>query len=132
MALSFKKLAVIYELLYKDRMDVYSVQESTDEDGATVTGYPTTPQQQDVPCRISLSSKDAPKEKEDLYNKVELYPVVFCGLSVSVKAGDKLVIRRLDDDGNVYETYEGMLSISAKPNKYETHQEFMIGLKTEA
>ena len=132
MALPFKKLAKLYELLYRDRMDITSVQEGTDEDGATVNDYPNTPQQQDVPCRISLSSKDAPKEPGDLYNKVETYPVIFCSPTVAVKGGDKIVVRRLDDEGNVYETFEGMLAISGRSNKYETHQEFVLSMKGEA
>ena len=132
MALSLKKLAKLYELLYSDRMDITSAQEDIDEDGATVNGYPGTPQQKDIPCRISLSSKDAPKGKEELYNKVETYPIIFCSPAVTVKAGDKIVVRRLDNEGNVYETYEGMLAISGKSNKYETHQEFILSMKGEA
>lgn len=132
MALSFKKLTKLYDLLYRDRMDITSVEEATDEDGATVNGYPSTPQQVDVPCRISFSGKDAPKEPDQLYNKVEIQPVIFCNPMVNVKAGDKIVVRRLDDEGNVYETYEGMLAISGKSNKYETHQEFALSMKGEA
>ena len=132
MALPFKKLAKVYELLYTDRMDITSVRQGEDEDGATVNSYPTQPQQVDIPCRISLSSKDAPKEKEELYNKVETYPIIFCSPSVDVNAGDKITVRRLDSEGKVYETYEGMLSISGKPNKYETHQEFVLSMKGEA
>lgn len=132
MALSFKKLSKLYGLLYKDRMDITSVVEGTDDDGATVNNYPSTPQQTDVPCRISLSSKDAPKETEDLYNKVSNNPIVFCEPTVDVKAGDKVIVRRLDDEGNVYETYEGMLTISGRANKYETHQEFILSMKGDA
>lgn len=132
MALPFKKIAKLYELLYQDRMDITSIEETTDEDGATVSAYASTPQQVDVPCRISLSSKDAPRQPTELYNKVEIYPIVFCSPSVSVKPGDNVVVRRLDSDGNVYETYEGMLSISGKSNKYETHQEFILSMKGDA
>lgn len=132
MTLPFSKLSKVYELLYQDRMDITSVTEDTDEDGATVNDYPSTPQQQNIPCRISLSSKDAPKEPGELYSKVETYPIIFCNPSVTVKAGDKIVVRRLDDKGNVYETYEGMLSISGRANRYETHQEFILSLKDEA
>lgn len=132
MALSFKKLAKVYELLYRDRMDITSVQEDTDEDGATVNGYPSTPQQTDIPCRISLPSKDAPMELAELYNKVQTYPIIFCAPTVDVKPGDKIVVRRLDDGGNVYETFEGMLAISGRSNKYETHQEFELSMKGEA
>lgn len=132
MALPFKKVAKLYELLYQDRMDITSVEETTDEDGATVNDYSTTPQQTDIHCRISFPDKDAPKEPGELYNKVEIYPVIFCSPTVNVKAGDKIVVRRLDDDGNVYETYEGMLAISGRANKYETHQEFILSMKGKA
>lgn len=132
MKLPLKKLAKVYEMLYHDRMDITSVEESADEDGATINAYPDIPQQKDVPCRISLSSKDAPIGPEELYNKVEIHPIIFCGPTVDVKAGDKIVVRRLDSDGNVYETYEGMLSISGRANKYETHQEFMLSMRGEA
>lgn len=132
MALSFRRIARLYETLYTDRMDITSVEETSDEDGATVNAYPNTPQQVDVHCRISLSSKDAPKEKEELYNKVEMHPIIFCSPSVFVRPGDKIVVRRLDSEGTVYETYEGMLAISGKPNKYETHQEFALSMRGDA
>ena len=62
MALNLKSLAPIFNLLYSDRMDITSTTETEDEDGATVNGYATTPQQKDIPCRISFGNKDTPKK----------------------------------------------------------------------
>jgi hypothetical protein len=132
MSLSFKKIKNLYSALYRDRMDITSVQETEDEDGATVNGYPNEPQQKNIPCRISFPNKDTPKEKDELYNKVKINPIIFCDPEVDVKAGDKIVVRRLDELGNVYATYEGMLAISGKSNKYETHQEFQLNMDGDA
>ena len=132
MSISLSGLASLYELLYTDRMDITPVVEDMDDDGATVNGYPQTPQQKDVHCRISFSSQDTPKGKEELYNKVKMNPVIFCSVDVNVKPGDKIVVRRLRSDGLVYESYSGMLAISGRPNKYETHQQFELSMEGEA
>lgn len=132
MGISLGALGKLYEILYADRMDITSIVNDEDEDGATVTGYPTTPQQIDVPCRISLSAMDSPKEKTELYNTVKTKPVIFCRPDVNIKAGDKITVRRLKPDGTVYETYSGMLAISGRPNKYETHQQFELTMEGDA
>lgn len=128
--MNFSKIGKLYEALYTDRMDITSTEETTDEDGATVNGYPSKPQQVDVPCRISLSGKDTPLEPGEMINKVETNPLVFCSTNVQIKTGDKIVVRRLTTDGVVYDTYRG--AISAKPAKFETHQQVEIRLEVEA
>lgn len=132
MALNLKSLAPVFNLLYSDRMDITSTMETEDEDGATVNSYPTTPQQKDIPCRISFGNKDTPKKLGETHNKVEITPTIFCKLDAIVKAGDKVIVRRCYNDGTVYETYSGTLSISGKPNKYETHQVFELLIEDDA
>ena len=132
MALNLRRLAKVYQLLYTDRMDIYSTEETTDVDGATINDYPETPQQKDVPCRISFSSKDTPIQRGELYNNVKINPIIFCEPTIPVKAGDKIVVRRIDSDGKVFETYDGMISIGGRANKYETHQEFELSIEGDA
>ena len=123
--------ASFFEILYQDEMDVTSMESSTDSDGATTNAYPETPQQVNIPCRISLSSKDSPLQSSP-YEKVELNPVIFCALGVQIQPGDKITVRRKHENGTTYDTYEGLVSISGRPNRWSTHQEFELDMKGDA
>ena len=127
MSIDLRKYSRYLELLYNDRMDITSAEEAEDADGATTNEYPAVPQQVDVPCRISLSSKDQPSQASPA-ERVSMKPVIFCTTAVKVKAGDRVTVRRCHADGTVYETYEGLLAETGWPNKWETHQEFVLDM----
>ena len=131
MGIDFRKYSPYLGMLHKDRMDIYSTVEFEDADGATQNGYPEVPQQTDVPCRISLSTKDT-VEKVGPYETVKLNPTIFCGPDVMVSAGDRVVVRRCYSDGTVYSTYEGLLALTGRPNAWETHKEFELLMEGDA
>lgn len=119
------------ELLYNDRMDITSTVESVDEDGATVNGYPQEPQQKDVPCKVSLPSKDKVSDSET-FEAVSLNPIIFCSPRIKVRAGDRIAVRKCHPDGTVYESFRGLLAETGKPNVFVTHQEFELKLEGDA
>lgn len=131
MGIDLRRFSPYLDLLHNDRMDIYSTVESEDEDGAFSNVHPAQPQQKDVPCRISFSSKDT-ADMESPYEKVKLNPTIFCGRDVNVSAGDKVVVRRCHSDGTVYATYEGVLALTGKPNTWETHKEFELTMEGDA
>ena len=131
MGIDLRAFSPYLEMLYTDRMDIYSTVEGEDSDGATVNEYPEIPQQKDVPCRISFSSKDT-SDGTGPNEMVKLDPTIFCGNGVGVSAGDKVVVRRNHSDGTTYATFEGTLSLAGEPNKWATHQEFKLTMEGDA
>ena len=150
MPFNFKQYQKVMESMYSDRMDVYVVKPVESETGETNNVYtPRTDHYildgswnldpglvftevfglQDVPCRLSLtSSRDNPKTGTEEQKIVDYTPRIFCDPGLDVPAGSKVVVRRCYSDGTVYETYEGLIPLSGRANKYETHQEFEVNL----
>jgi len=127
-----RKCSSFLEMLYSDRMDITSVVEDTDEDGAAVTTYPTVPQQTDVPCRISFSQKDGVEKANDTNEVVSLKATLHCGVDVNIRAGDKIVVRRYHADGTSFDTFEGLIPLAGRPNKWRSHQEVELTLEGDA
>ena len=130
----FAASAEYLQMLYTDEMDILSTEEVEAEDGTTNNIYPKEPQQKNIPCRISLTSKDTPSPvNESVQNaRVESNPIIHCSKDVQVKARDRITVRRKDGEGKVYETYTGLLAETGRPNKWMTHQEISIVIAGDA
>jgi hypothetical protein len=116
--------------LYNDQMDILRQEQITD--GAeTVSINSNAPFLSGVACRVSFGSQADLQSTADLELK-QVNPTVFCGKDVDIKAGDSVIVRRLNSDGSVYQTFEGFVSTAGMANKYETHQQFVLELKADA
>lgn len=118
-------LGKLYAIMYDDRMDVQRYVKHKNDDGTTQVDLDPTPIATDVPCRISFTHSDMPKDKDVDMDKIDFSPKVFCAPTVDLKAGDVVVIRRYSDDGQILHTYTGSL---AMPSWYATHQEANIDI----
>jgi hypothetical protein len=121
----------VLALLWNDRMDITTTEEDASGIGDNAV-YPEVPQQTDVPCRISFSSKDTAKSNNELREPISLNPTIFCAPDVNIIAGDKITVRRCHADGTVYETFKGCAVISGKPNKWDNHQEVELDISGDA
>jgi hypothetical protein len=108
-------------------MDITTVIENT-AGNTNDNIYPNEPQETDVPCRISMPNKDAPVNNNSDYETIEFQPVIFCDPTIEIPAGSKITVYRRYADGTVFETYEGLKSVSGRANIYETHQEFQLDM----
>ena len=131
MAIDLRAYSGYLELLYSDRMDITSVVETEAADSSTLNEYPDEPQQKDIPCKISLQGKDG-VEEDSLHESVKTNPVIFCSTDIQVKAGDRITVRKCHADGTLYETFQGLLAETGKPNKFATHQEFELQMVGDA
>lgn len=131
---AFEVTSKFLEMLYTDEMDILSTEEVEAQDGTINNAYPELPQQRNVPCRISLKTKDTPSPvNEEIQNaRIESNPVIFCSKDVQVKARDRITIRRKDSEGNVFETYTGLLAETGRPSKWASHQEISIVIAGDA
>ena len=121
-------------ILYDDRMSVYRNSTILNEDGTTEYTRSETPVYDNIKCRISFNNKrdnvsaDAAHmtQKDIGVNPLDLVPVIFCDTQYVLKAGDYVVVNRLDDDGVVRDTVQGYIS---KPNWYTSHQEMQLAVR---
>jgi len=112
-------------------MDITSVEETVASDSSTLNTYPKEPQQKDIPCKVSQTSKDT-VEDEALHEPIKSNPVIFCSPDIQVKAGDRVAVRKCYSDGTVYETFTGFLAETGRPNRFVTHQEFELKMDGDA
>jgi len=131
MSIDLREYSGYLELLYNDRMDIASGVETVASDGSTLNKYPDVPQQRDIPCKVSQSAKDV-VEGDVVHEPVKLNPTIFCSTDIQVKAGDRITIRKCHPDGTVYDTFEGLLAETGRPNKFATHQEFELKMDGDA
>lgn len=108
---------------YTDTMNIYRHISIINDDGTKGIEMPKTPIYADVKCRISFENKDYPQSNMEDANPIRLAIKVFCGPEVNVHKGDKLIIKRLDESGNIMMTYEGIANL---PFTYTTHKEIEI------
>lgn len=111
------------DLLYTDSMDIYRHLEIVTDDGTTYTNPATIPLYQNVRCRISFNSSDASESSLEDRNPIRLSVKVFCGPETDLQKGDKLIIRRLDNSGNIMRSYKGIANL---PLIYPTHKEAQL------
>lgn len=116
-------------MLYDDQFDVYRTEKDLNPDQTTDIFYMQEPKYSNVPGRISFVSDDRGSDTAVDATPIQYDPKLFCAPDVDIKAGDYIVLRRLDDQGNVTHTYKGR---AAKPSWYTTHQEVFIRVNEEA
>lgn len=121
--MKISKFGRLLEKTYTDRLSINRHTEITNADGTSGIGLPTTPKYSDIPCRISFNQTDNPESNKDDTNPIFLRVKLFCNPYVDIVKGDILIADRIDDDGNIMETYKGTANL---PLKYTTHQEVLF------
>lgn len=115
--------------MFTDRMDVFHYIDEIQEDGTTQTKLSNNPAWRNAPCRISLSTDENPSDNQVDSVPIKTSPKIFFKTSVALKAGDYVVVRRFDDDGNVMCTYSGKAGM---PSVFITHKEVLFHIEGTA
>lgn len=113
----------ILAFTYTDTMSIYRHQNITNTDGTSGIIIPEKPLYSQIKCRLSFESRDYPETDLEDSNPIKLQLKVFCEPSIDIQKGDKLIINKLDDYGNIMMTYEGIANL---PFVYTTHKEIEI------
>lgn len=114
-----------------DRSDIYRRRSEKNIDGTTAVRLSKTPIATDVPSRISFIRYrvENPSDKRVDENPIEVAVKIFFPVMTDIKAGDKVVLRRMSSEGEVLYTYSGMVGL---PATYDTHTEVMLDIDTSA
>lgn len=119
----------IITTMFTDKMDIRRYVDKDNDDGTTDTVMSDSPIYTNVPCRVSFSSEDNPRDNEVDDVPVKNIPKIFCKVDVDIKAGDLITVKRFDDDNNVIATYTGKLGL---PSTYITHKEALFSIEESA
>lgn len=121
--------AGIITTMFNDKMSIRRYEKSENNDGTTSTELSENPICTDIPCRISFSSDESPKDSEVDEVPIRNVPKIFCKLDVDIQAGDIVTVNRYDDDGYIIATYEGKVGL---PSVFITHKEALFSIERSA
>ena len=119
----------IITTMLTDKMDIRRYVDKNNDDGTTDTVMSDSPIYTNVPCRVSFSSEDNPRDNDVDDVPVKNIPKIFCKVDADIKAGDLITVKRFDDDSNVIATYTGKLGLSST---YITHKEALFSIERSA
>lgn len=119
----------IITTMLTDKMDIRRYVDKNNDDGTTDTVMSDSPIHTNVPCRVSFSSEDNPRDNDVDDVPVKNIPKIFCKVDADIKAGDLITVKRFDDDSNVIATYTGKLGLSST---YITHKEALFSIEESA
>lgn len=113
---------------FVDRMDIYRHTSSVSETGVTEIDFPEKPLYADVPCRLSWSELESPRNVNEDYTPVELPIKIICKYDQDIVAGDYVIVTRYTGK-DVIGTYKGICADSAI---YESHKELYFRVQEPA
>ena len=113
--------------LMTDRVYIYRYVNET-ENNITKTTLSNEPVVS-APCRISFDTRDKPSGSSIDETKIEFRPKLFVGTDVDIRAGDKVVITRYNDDNTVMSVYTGQ---AGEPACYPSHKEVLVYIEGSA
>ena len=107
--INFERIGEAIRLFDTDRMDIYRRMEIINPDGTTGETDLTNPIYKDVPCHIAFNTADNPDP-----NTVDTEPIIVgiqinCGLEVDLQKDDYIKAYKLSNNGDVLETYTGII-----------------------
>lgn len=120
----------ILGMMYTDRMMVQREVPDIGSDGEVASVLHSVPELADVPCRISLGSKDSPAMSDDA-NQTDIRPTIICRPDVPLKNGDFITVQRLVD--KIADTWADVYSGNiGRPNRYGSSLQAMFQDKGNA
>lgn len=123
------KFSGIIKSTFTDDMDIYRYEDVTNEDDTTETKLSETPVHKEVPCRISFSADESPKDNQVDNVPIKISPKIFCGANTNIRAGDYIVVRRYNDEGAIIAIYSGNVGL---PSVFITHKEALFSIERSA
>jgi len=120
------------EMTYIDEMDIYPLTLVRKANNSTANIISPTASVTAQSCKISFKPKpDQSDVMASANNPINQQINVFCSPIVPVKKGDKLVLRKMNEDGvTVMATYSG--NTNNNPKMFQGHQELLFTILGDA
>lgn len=126
--INFGVMSEALKLLDTDKMDIGRKTEIVNPDGTTGETNPKVPLYTDIPCHISFITADNPDS-----NTVDVEPTITgldinCALEVDLQKGDYITAKKLDNTGNILETYIGIIGY---PTVTQSRKSALMEMRTD-
>ena len=119
------------EMMYCDEFDIYPLQLIVKPNKTTANQIATSPTQTNISCKISFKPKpDQSNVMGNATNPINQQICILTSPNIAVKKGDKLVIRKLSENGQTMATYSG--TTGSNPKMFEGHQEILFSIVGDA
>ena len=107
--INFEPIGEAMRVFDTDSMTIYRRTEIINPDGTSGETSDKVPLYTDIPCHIDFISSDNPDgataETQPIIVGIRLH----CGLEVDLQNGDYIVANKLSNEGDILETYKGMI-----------------------
>lgn len=126
---NFGIMSKALEIFDTDKIDIGRRIEIENPDGTTGETNPNQPIYTNIPCHISFISADNPDS-----NSVDTKPIITglrinCSLDVDLQNGDYITAYKLDNKGNVLETYKGVIGFpTVTESRKSAEMEMRVGM----
>lgn len=126
--INFEPIGKAMQIFDTDKMDIYRRIEITNPDGTTGESDMTEPLYKDVPCHIAFISADNANP-----DTIDTTPVIVgiqinCSLDVDLQNNDYIKAFKLSDNGDILETYSGVIGF---PTVSQSRKSAQMQMRTD-
>jgi len=107
--INFEPIGEAVKAFDTDKMTIYRRMETQNPDGTTGETPQNVPLYQDVACHIAFISSDNPDSATAETQPIIVGIRIHCGLEVDLQNGDYVIANKLSNNGEVLETYSGII-----------------------
>ena len=124
---NFEPIGEAMKAFDTDKIDIFRKIPVTNPDGTIGETMDTVALYTDVPCHISFNNVDNPDPITAETRPINKSLTINCPLDIDLQNGDFIKAYKLSFEGNVIETYEGVIG---EPSSSMSRKSALLELKT--
>lgn len=126
--INFEPIGKAMQVFDTDKMDIYRRMEITNPDGTAGESSMQEPLYKDIPCHIAFIRADNANP-----DTIDTTPVIVgiqinCSLDVDLQNNDYIKAYKLSDNGNILETYSGVIGF---PTVSQSRKSAQMQMRTD-
>lgn len=126
--INFEPIGEAMRAFDTDEIDISRNMEIQNPDGTTGETSPNVPLYEKIPCHIAFITADNPNSNTSDTKPIIVGLQINCGLEVDLQNGDYVVARKLSNDGEVLETYKGLIG---EPTVSQSRKSAQMKMETD-
>jgi len=107
--INFEPIGKAMQAFDTDKMNIGRRTEIENPDGTSGETQPDIPIYTNIPCHISFEQLDYPESNTQETRPVNKILKISCNIDVDLQNGDLVTAYKLDIQGNIIETYQGVI-----------------------
>ena len=126
--INFEPIGEAMQAFDTDTMDIYRRTEVQNPDGTTGETSEETAMYSGIACHISFVNADNPDSATADTRPIIVGLKINCPLNVDIQNGDRVVAKKLSDNGTVLETYTGIVG---EPSVSQARKSVLLKMETD-